>query len=85
LQVYDIGGFIEPRRAILTDGSLVDFCEQEVSEETNICGNIAHRLSRYAKAWVASGAAQTGGGTKSMQFVRTAAGWKIASLIWDDD
>jgi hypothetical protein len=78
LQVYDLPGFIEPRRSILTDGTLVDFCEWEISEKTAIAGNIAQRLSRYSKSWLASGKEYSGGGTKSIQFVRTAEGWKIA-------
>lgn len=83
-QTFDVAGFVEPRRAILTDGSLVDFSEEEVSARTEIFGNIAHRFSRYRKSWFASGKPCQGEGAKSLQFIRTPEGWKIASLIWDD-
>lgn len=83
-QVYDVAAFVEPRRAILTDGSLVDFCEKEISAKTEIFGNIAHRFSRYRKSWIAAGERCDGEGAKSLQFVRTPEGWKITSLIWDD-
>lgn len=83
--IYDVRGFIEPRREILTNGSLVDFCEEEVSEETRIYGNIAQRFSRYAKSWIQDGRQHSGGGVKSITFVRTPAGWKIASVVWHDD
>jgi hypothetical protein len=85
MQVYDVTTFVEPRRSILTNGTLLEFREEEVSEQTTIAGNIAQRLSRYRKWWIEAGAKREGGGTKSLQFVRTAEGWKIASLIWDDD
>lgn len=83
-QVYDVRGFIEPRREILTNGSLTDFREWEVSERTEIFANIAHRFSRYEKSWMAGGQPHAGAGAKSIQFARTPAGWKIAALIWDD-
>lgn len=83
-QTYDVTSFVEPRRALLSDGSLVDFCEEEVRADTDVFGNIAHRFSRYRKTWTASGERCEGHGAKSLQFVRTPAGWKIASLLWDD-
>jgi ribosomal-protein-serine acetyltransferase len=83
-QVYDVTGFIEPRRAILTDGTLREFREEETRANTDIFGKIAHRFSRYRKTWVASGERYEGEGAKSLQFVRTPEGWKISSLIWDD-
>lgn len=82
---YTVEGFIEPRRALLMDGSLSEFREWETSASTQVFGNIAQRFSRYAKTWVQNGQQCSGGGAKSLQFVRTAAGWKIASLIWDDN
>lgn len=82
---YDVAGFVEPRRRILTDGSIQDFIEEEISETTEIFGNIAQRFSRYRKSWKSAGKACNGGGAKSLQFVRTPHGWRIASLVWDDE
>lgn len=84
-EVYDVRGFVEPRRAILTDGSIDDFSEEEVSERTDIFGNIAQRFSRYKKSGTAHGERFEGGGAKSIQFVRGPEGWRIASLVWDDE
>lgn len=83
-QVFDVRGFVEPRRAILSDGSLTDFSEWETSSKTDVFGNIAQRFSLYRKSWNASGERFEGEGAKSLQFIRTREGWKIASLIWDD-
>lgn len=85
LAVYDVRGFVEPRRALLSDGSITGFIEEEISETTEIFGNIAQRFSRYRKNWNAGGEERSGGGAKSLQFVRTPDGWRIASLIWDDE
>ena len=84
-KVYDLAGFVEPRRALLSDGTMTGFREEEISQETAIFGNIARRTSRYRKAWMASGLPQTGSGVKSLEFVRMPEGWKIAALLWEDD
>lgn len=82
---YTVEGFVEPRRTILSDGTLTEFREWETSAHTEVFGNIAQRFGRYAKSWIQNGQQYSGGGAKSIQFVRTPAGWKIASLVWDDD
>lgn len=84
-EVYDVRGFVEPRRALLASGAIQEFKEWESSARTDTFGNIAQRFSRYEKSWRESGVTKCGGGTKSIQFVRTAVGWKIAALVWDDD
>ncbi|MDH6114573.1 hypothetical protein P3T34_006788 [Kitasatospora sp. MAP12-44] len=48
-------------------------------------GNVAQRLTRYAKSGVLRGAPFSGSGTKSMQLVRTPAGWRITGIAWSDD
>ncbi|MBB5872735.1 RimJ/RimL family protein N-acetyltransferase [Allocatelliglobosispora scoriae] len=84
-QIYDLDGFIEPRQALLTGGELVEFHEWETSEQTVISGDVAQRFSRYAKAGVLRGEPFTGTGAKSMQCVRTPAGWRIVAVTWSDD
>ena len=83
--VYDVAGFVEPRRELLTGGTLSDFREAEVSERTEIFGRIAHRFSIYEKSWTSEGKPFDGRGAKTIQFVRTAQGWKISALAWDDE
>jgi RimJ/RimL family protein N-acetyltransferase len=78
-------GFIAPRAELLARGRLTDFEEHETESRTEIQGAIAQRWLRYAKRGTLDGVAFEGGGTKSLQFVRTARDWKIASLVWTDD
>ncbi|MFC9230114.1 DUF4440 domain-containing protein [Streptomyces decoyicus] len=82
--VYTVDEFIEPRQRLLTDGRLVGFSEWETSERTEISGDIASRFSEYRKSGTLDGEPFEGGGTKSIQFVRTSEGWRIASLAWYD-
>jgi len=81
----DLHGFIAPRAELLAGGRLVDFEEHETESRTEIQGAIAQRWLRYAKRGTLDGVAFEGGGTKALQFVRTARDWKIASLLWTDD
>jgi hypothetical protein len=82
--VYTVDEFIEPRQRLLTDGRLVEFCEWEVSERTEIAGDIASRFSEYRKSGILDGEPFEGGGTKTIQFVRSSADWRIAAFAWYD-
>ncbi|WP_432164803.1 DUF4440 domain-containing protein [Streptomyces sp. bgisy031] len=81
---YTVDEFIEPRQKLLSDGRLVEFSEWETSERTEIAGDIAARFGEYRKSGVMNGEPFEGGGTKSIQFVRTPEGWRIASFTWFD-
>jgi hypothetical protein len=83
--VYDVDGFIAPRKALLTSGGLQDFREWEVSGRTEVFGDIAQRLCSYAKAGIQDGRPFSARGMKMLQFVRTAAGWRISAAAWDDE
>jgi hypothetical protein len=82
---YDVDGFIEPRRQLLTSGRVTDFREWEVDGTTTVHGDIAHRWCTYAKEWMEGGEQLTGTGAKTIQLVRTEAGWRISALAWDDE
>ncbi|WP_350347626.1 GNAT family protein [Agromyces sp. G08B096] len=82
---FDVESFLEPRRALLTDGTLTDFSEELRSGTVAVSGDVGHWFGRYAKAGVKDGARFTGGGSKSVQCVRTTEGWRISSVAWADD
>lgn len=82
---YTVEEFIEPRQRLLAGGELVDFHEWETAERTEIAGDVAARFSRYRKSGVLRGEPFQGEGSKSIQFVRTPEGWRIAALAWYDE
>ncbi|MFE3115500.1 nuclear transport factor 2 family protein [Streptomyces niveus] len=82
--VYTVDEFIEPRERLLTDGRLVEFSEWETSAGTEIAGDIASRFGAYRKSGILDGEPFEGGGTKTIQFVRTPEGWRIAAFAWYD-
>jgi hypothetical protein len=83
--VYGVDGFITPRQALLSGGALVDFREWELSGHTEVFGDIAQHFCSYAKSGVQDGTPFTGRGMKTLQFVRTSAGWRISAAAWDDE
>jgi len=74
-----------PRRALLTGGTLVDFKEWVLSGSIDLFGDIGHWYGAYAKAWTQNGEHFAGRGMKTIQLVRTAAGWRISAAAWDDE
>jgi hypothetical protein len=82
--IYNLREFVEPRRALLASGALIDFREYEIAEETTVHGRIAYRFSRYEKTWMHGAEPMRGAGTKIFSFVLTPQGWKIASVLWHD-
>jgi len=83
--VYDVEAFIAPRQQWLSDGTLVDFAEGELSGRTEIYGDIAAHFCAYAKTGTRDGGSVAGRGMKSMQLVRTPGGWRISAVAWDDE
>ncbi|MGP3683952.1 DUF4440 domain-containing protein [Streptomyces sp. IBSNAI002] len=82
--VYTVDEFVEPRRRLLADGRLLEFAEWETSERTEIAGDIASRFGAYRKSGILDGEPFEGGGTKTIQFVRTPEGWRISAFAWYD-
>jgi hypothetical protein len=84
-EVSTLHAFITPRQELLSNGSLTDFAEVETSERTFVFGSIAQRLSTYEKSGSRDGVPFTSRGVKSFQYLRTADGWRILSMAWDDE
>ena len=84
METCSVASFIEPRAALLTDGSLTEFHEWETESETVSSGGFATRICRYGKQGVLRGRTYAGTGVKFIHFLRMTAGWKISSILWED-
>ena len=84
-EISSVRQFIEPRQATVNAGELTRFLEAELSESTEIFGNVAHRFSAYVKSGTSKGVPFEVRGLISTQFVLTPLGWKISSMAWDDE
>lgn len=77
--------FISQRQGLVDAGELTAFEEFELGGTMELFGNVAHRFSHYAKRGVLNGVPFEGRGAISTQFVRTADGWRISAMAWDDE
>jgi hypothetical protein len=82
---WTVDEFVAARWAAYDARSLVWFEETELSERTELFGNVAHRFSPYAKRGATPEGPIDARGAISTQFVRTAEGWRISSMAWDDE
>lgn len=84
-EISSINQFIEPRQASVDAGELTRFHEAELRADTQVFGNVAHRLSTYTKSGVMNGVPFEAKGLISTQFVHTPLGWKMSAMAWDDE
>ena len=84
-EIANVAQFIEPRHATVRSGELTSFREVELSENTEIFGNVAQRFSAYAKSGITNGVPFAARGMIATQFIRTPAGWKMSAMAWDDE
>jgi hypothetical protein len=84
-EISTVRQFLEPRQAMVAAGELTRFRESELSETTEIFGNVAHRFSAYAKSGTLKGVPFEARGMISTQFVLTPTGWKMSAMAWDDE
>lgn len=84
-EIYNLESFIAPRKRILSDGTLTEFEETETEEQTIISGTIAQRSSVYLKQGILNHRTFEQKGHKLFQFIKTLQGWKISSVVWQDE
>jgi hypothetical protein len=84
-EISTVRQFVAPRQAMVASGELTRFRESELSETTEIFGNVAHRFSAYEKSGTLKGLSFQARGMISTQFVLTPAGWKMSAMAWDDE
>src|SRR5262245_33477328 len=68
-ELYTVREFAIPRIKLLTQGTLLQFHEMEISSKTQIFDGIAIRTSRYSKSGLLDGKDYSGSGTKCFQLV----------------
>ena len=82
--VYALQDFIEPREKMLSDGTLTDFSENEISNKTKVFENIAQRFCHYKKSGKLNGESFESEGMKTIQFIKIGAEWKMTCVAWSD-
>jgi hypothetical protein len=82
---YGVDEFIAPRQELLESGRLREFAERPLPGRVDRFGDVAQWFGGYTKSWSESETLLDGRGMKSIQLVRTRAGWRISAVAWDDE
>lgn len=81
-QVLSIDQFVALYKGFMEGNHIGLFAETELFGRTEQFGNIAERISSY-KTYVNSMDSLPERGVNSFQLIKTPAGWKVSSIIWD--
>lgn len=84
-QAMGVEAFVAPRHELLAGTTVEAFREWEVSGKTTTYRAVGQHWCTYSKSWTEGGREHHGHGAKTLQLVRTAAGWRISALAWDDE
>jgi hypothetical protein len=82
MQVTNLDQFIFLYRSVIEEGKIDLFYEKELYGKTEQFGRIASRISTY-KTYMNKLDTAEERGVNSFQLVKTPAGWKVSSIIWD--
>lgn len=88
IETMTLPQFIAPRQQMLQAKIIVEFHEWEDRQQTLLetnAANIATRISHYRKQGIKDGTSFEGSGNKHIQLIKTPQGWRINSIIWQDE
>ena len=84
-EINTVAEFVRPRRASVEAGQLTRFHEAEITDVSEVFGNVGHRFSSYVKSGSLNGTSFDARGMVCTQFIKTPSGWRISSMTWDDE
>lgn len=84
LQVLALDQFVTSYKTAIEGGQIQSFYEEELYGKTDQFGRVAQRLSSY-KTYINTMDSVSERGVNSFQLIKTPAGWKISSIIWDTE
>ncbi|NNV54435.1 hypothetical protein [Limnovirga soli] len=82
MQTTGIDDFIDFYEGFVKSSQIHLFYEEELYGKTERFGNIAHRISTYI-TYINTKDSASERGVNSFQLIKTPAGWKVSSIIWD--
>ncbi len=80
--VMSFDEYIENANTLLAGKS---FSEREVSQTVDIVGNVARIASIYEYVFDDGHEQRSGRGVNFFNLIRTDGGWKIMSIVWDNE
>jgi len=82
-QITNLSQFVYLYRSFVEGDTVYAYSEKELFGKTEQFGKIAERMSTYKSVTISKKATTTETGVNSFQLIKTPAGWKVSSIIWD--
>jgi len=84
-EILDLMTFIDRAIELLRGGRITRFHEREVWQRIDQFGHMAHVLSTYEARDRASDEKPLARGVNSIQLVRDAEGWRVVTILWQNE
>ena len=85
IDYYDLRGFQEMAQELIDLGTFTSFYERETVRSVRIFGGFAHVLSAYETKQSEHASEPFARGVNSLQLIREGDGWRVLSLLWDEE
>lgn len=82
---FTVQSYLQAIMHQIEKGNASFYSQQEISDQTEVFGNTAQRISVYEYSYTVSGTEPWKRGVNYMQFVLVDNVWKIVSMIWTDE
>lgn len=82
---FTVQSYIQAMMRQIEEGNATFFAQQEISDNTEVFGNIAQRISVYEYSFAAETTQPWKKGVSYVQFIFTENKWQILSVIWNDE
>lgn len=82
---FTIDSFVQALMIQIEAGNAICFSQQEISDTTEIFGNVAQRISVYEHSSLNDVQQKWKRGVNYIQFIKTKGRWLITSMLWQDE
>ena len=82
---FTVQSYVQAMMHQIEDGNAIFFSQQEISDNTEVFGNTAQRISVYEYSFTAETEQPWKRGVNYIQYIFTENRWQIVSMVWTDE
>lgn len=82
---FTVQSFAQAMMVQIEAGNISHFAQQEISDQTEVFGKVAQRISTYEYTFLNDDSKEWLRGINYVQYIFTGGKWLIASMVWNDE
>ncbi len=82
---FTVQSYVQAVMHQIEDGNATFYAQQEISDNTEVFGNIAQRISIYEYSFTAETNQPWKRGVNYIQYIYSKGKWQIVSMLWNDE